>query len=294
MRRSPHRARRPRGARRQARARRRSPRRARSRGRGTGRRTRVPGSRHTSGRGTVALDAAGVASPRAGRRSRRPRPDRASRGWRPGRARAARGAARSASRSRNAAVERSERLVEHQQPRRRRERPGERDALRLAARQRVDRPVLEAVEPDELEHLAHPLVARRRPAPAACGRPKRRCRRRCGGGTGRGPGTSARTRARARGRRVTSTPSHATVPVSGTSSPATTRSSVLLPHPLGPDERRRSRRARPRSRRVDRDGRRRTVTASAPRRVEAPWPIRVTTERVLRAKPLDDEHARRR
>ena len=52
------------------------------------------------------------------------------------------------------AVERAERLVEHEEPGRGRERAGERDALLLTARQFGDPAVLEALESDERERLA--------------------------------------------------------------------------------------------------------------------------------------------
>ncbi len=54
-----------------------------------------------------------------------------------------------------APVERAERLVQQKDARRRCERAGERDPLLLTARQRRDRPALEARETDEFEHLAH-------------------------------------------------------------------------------------------------------------------------------------------
>ena len=53
-------------------------------------------------------------------------------------------------------VERAERLVEQQDIRTRRERPCERDALRLAARERRDDPVLGSGEADQLQCLGDP------------------------------------------------------------------------------------------------------------------------------------------
>ena len=50
-------------------------------------------------------------------------------------------------------VERAERLVEHQQAGRDRERAGQRDPLLLAARELRDPPVAQLAEPDEIEHL---------------------------------------------------------------------------------------------------------------------------------------------
>ena len=58
------------------------------------------------------------------------------------------------------AVEAGERLVEQQRAGRRGQRAGERDALGLAAAQLGDRPVLEAGEADEVEHLGDAPVAR--------------------------------------------------------------------------------------------------------------------------------------
>ena len=55
-------------------------------------------------------------------------------------------------------VEVGERLVEQQQARRRRQRPGQRDALLLAARQLVRVALGQVAELDELQHLAHPLL----------------------------------------------------------------------------------------------------------------------------------------
>ena len=52
------------------------------------------------------------------------------------------------------AVERSERLVQHEQARGGRKRPRQRDALLLAARQLGDPPVLVPGQPDQREQLA--------------------------------------------------------------------------------------------------------------------------------------------
>ena len=70
----------------------------------------------------------------------------------PGRGRGA----RSSSRSRRRAVERSQRLVEHQQPRARRERAGQRHPLLLAARERGHRPSLGARQAHQVQQLAQP------------------------------------------------------------------------------------------------------------------------------------------
>ena len=88
------------------------------------------------------------------------------------------------------AVERAERLVEHEQPRRGRERAGERDPLLLAARQ--------LARPAGARSPARPTSASASPArasisargdAAACAARTRRCRARRGAGTARGPGT---------------------------------------------------------------------------------------------------------
>ena len=55
-------------------------------------------------------------------------------------------------------VERAERLVEQQHARMVDERPRERDALLLAARELARLPLLEQAEPDELERVAHALL----------------------------------------------------------------------------------------------------------------------------------------
>ena len=57
------------------------------------------------------------------------------------------------------AVETGQRLVEEQSPRRRGERPGEGDPLRLTAAQLGDRPGSVAGEADDGEHLGDPRVA---------------------------------------------------------------------------------------------------------------------------------------
>ena len=54
-------------------------------------------------------------------------------------------------------VERRQRLVEEEQPRRQRQRPGDRDALALAAGELCDRTVGEAGQMDEVEELGDPL-----------------------------------------------------------------------------------------------------------------------------------------
>jgi hypothetical protein len=75
-------------------------------------------------------------------------------------------------------VERRERLVEEPELRLDGERAGDADALLLAAGQLARIVGLAALQPDQLDHLAGPLLARRarrRPAPPA---ERRRCRAR--------------------------------------------------------------------------------------------------------------------
>ena len=111
------------------------------------------------------------------------------------------------------AVERAERLVEHEQPRLGGERAGERDALLLAARELADAPVLEAGEPDERECVAG---ARRRSSAAAsrCMRsPKRDVAQHVAVGEQRVVlEHEPEARDGAGGTRARSSPSHATTP----------------------------------------------------------------------------------
>ncbi|GAA3081343.1 hypothetical protein GCM10020254_27160 [Streptomyces goshikiensis] len=62
-------------------------------------------------------------------------------------------------------VELPQRFVQHQQPRRRRQRPGQRHPLLLTARQRGHRPALGAGQPDQLQQLRD-LGSVRSPSPA--------------------------------------------------------------------------------------------------------------------------------
>ena len=133
-------------------------------------------------------------------------------------------------------VEAAERLVEQHHGRPRRERPGQRDPLLLAAGELVGVALGEVAR-------AGPARAPRRPGGAA--RPRgagrcrtRRCARRSGAGTARGPGRPGRpggARAGCQQRRsATSSPAILIVPASGRSRPATSRSVVDLPQPEGP------------------------------------------------------------
>ena len=127
-------------------------------------------------------------------------------------------------------VERRERLVEQQHAGVARERAGERDALALAARELGRLRVREVRDAEALEVLVDAPAARRR---------RRSCARSCAG-RARTPGTRARRGARrARGR--ASSPRRATrrrrarsCPAVGRTSPATERSTDVLPAPDGP------------------------------------------------------------
>ena len=87
------------------------------------------------------------------------------------------------------AVERAERLVEHEEARLRSERAGERDPLLLAARERGHRAAVEPVEVDEGEHLLDAAPALLPSIGLACAGRTRRCRPRPCAGTARSPGT---------------------------------------------------------------------------------------------------------
>ena len=97
------------------------------------------------------------------------------------------------------AVELAERLVQHQQPGRGRERAGQRDALLLAAGQRGDGPLPGARQPDQVEQLADPARLFAARGARACAARTPRCRRRRAAGRAGGPGTSGRARVGATG-----------------------------------------------------------------------------------------------
>ena len=126
--------------------------------------------------------------------------------------------------SRTLVVEAGERLVEQQQRRLVQERPAEREPLQHAARVRPGALVASLPEPEPLEQhpdpfagLGHAVEARRR----ARGSRSRSAR-----------GTRA---ARARGSRAPArSASTLNLPPVGAASPATRRSSVVLPEPFGP------------------------------------------------------------
>ena len=173
-------------------------------------------------------------SARRGRRSSPPRPGRGSRAARSCRRRAgcaATSPARRSCSSRSSPVSGSS---SSSSARRRGERAGERDALGLAAAEPRDVAALEAGEPDEVQHRADPR--RRSPlGPALHPQPERDV----GGDVAVGEQLlvlehHADAAAVRRQRAVTSRPSRCTVPASGGTRPATTRSSVLLPLPDGP------------------------------------------------------------
>ena len=134
-------------------------------------------------------------------------------------------------------VERAERLVEQQHARLDRQRPGERDALALAARELARVALLEARELDEIEQRQHAFadlgrVGRPRGAGATF-RPKAMLSNTSCGGTARSAGTRSRRCAPAR-RAGASSPPKSTRPSVGHSRPAMMRSSVVLPEPDGP------------------------------------------------------------
>ena len=131
------------------------------------------------------------------------------------------------------AVERAEGLVEHQQRRCRRERAGKGDALLLAARELVDRALLVAREPDERERLPRRLLR-----VASCSPVHPQAERDVAEDVAMGNSAwswnmSPRSR-RCAGTPARSVPSRRMRPDARGSSPATARSSVDFPEPLGP------------------------------------------------------------
>ena len=118
------------------------------------------------------------------------------------------------------------------------ERARQRDALALAAGELVRVAVGEPVELHQLEQLRRPCADRalgrpRRLAAARAGRTRRSRRSSCGR-TARSAGTRSRRWRSRTSASVASSPWNSTLPVSGTSSPAMMRSSVVLPEPDGP------------------------------------------------------------
>ena len=135
-------------------------------------------------------------------------------------------------------VQAGEGLVQQQQARLRRQRARQRHALLLAARQLVRRAPGGVRQAHQVQHLLHALRRARRAAGRRCRRP--RCRPRSGAGTARSPGTPCRCGAApAPGacRLAASdsvSPAIVTRPAAQRSSPATARSSEVLPQPEGP------------------------------------------------------------
>ena len=131
-------------------------------------------------------------------------------------------------------VERAHRLVEHQQARLGRQGTRQRHPLLLPTRQLVDGPSLGARQADELEHLRHACRRRRAPAsprirrPNATLSPTSRC-----GNRAKSWNISPKPRSWV-GTAVMSRPSNQTRPAAGGSRPATARSRLDLPEPLGP------------------------------------------------------------
>ena len=110
-------------------------------------------------------------------------------------------------------VQRGQRLVEQQHLRLDRQRPGQRDALLLAAGELVRVAVRPASrEPDQLEQLAGPAGAARRRRPAQPQPEGDVLARRSGAGTGCRPGTPCPCRAGSRGTPVMSLPPTRTRP----------------------------------------------------------------------------------
>ncbi len=148
------------------------------------------------------------------------------------------------------AVEGSERSSEQEQPRRRRQRPAQRDPLLLPAdSDRTSR----WSKPRAPRGPARHGATRRRGAPRALhGEPNATCRSRRGGEPARGPGTSGRSAWRVRWERGEVRPSHETVPGVGVSRPATVRATALAARwaeaPRGSATPRRGRRRRARQR----------------------------------------------
>ena len=132
------------------------------------------------------------------------------------------------------AVEAGQRLVEQHARGAGASEPGQRHALGLAAAEIGDLAPAEPRQADQVEQLVDragaAALGRRR---ASAGR-RRRWRRRRGAGTAARPGRPSRCRGGASARVVMSVPSRMTVPAVGVTSPAMTRSSVLLPLPDGP------------------------------------------------------------
>ena len=120
------------------------------------------------------------------------------------------------------------------------ERAGDRDALALAARERVGNVVRAIGEPDELERLERSLArfraARRGRRAAAARRSRPRSGRASGCRTGRRSPSAGRGSRCARGRTspTAASPRSATSPPSMESSPDRQLRSVVLPQPLGP------------------------------------------------------------
>ena len=141
-------------------------------------------------------------------------------------------------------VERAERLVEQQDARLDRERAGQRDALALAAGKLRRIALAEPAELDEIEQFldaARDLgLGRARSRRLRTVRPKATLSATV---MWRNSAYCWKTKPTPRsvtGWSVTSSPSNATVPASGNSSPAMIRSSVVLPEPEGPSSARNS------------------------------------------------------
>ena len=146
-----------------------------------------------------------------------------------------------------------ERLVEQQHGGAQHQRPGERDALLLAAGQLLRRRAAELAELDQLERLLDAPARPRRARPCGGAGRRRRCRTRSGAGTARSSGRPCGRCARCGGTELTSTPSSRISPAVGRSKPgdhpqrrrlAAARRAEQREELAAVDRRRRSRRPR--------------------------------------------------
>ena len=133
-------------------------------------------------------------------------------------------------------VEVRQRLVHQEHRRVAHDRPADRHPLHLAAREPVGLAVEQVPDPQHLRRPRDPpldLVGRRRCAPpTSAGTPGSAAP--CSAGRASSTGRPAPRRAAPRSSRAVSSPPIETVPASGISSPAISRSVVVLPAPVGP------------------------------------------------------------
>ena len=131
-------------------------------------------------------------------------------------------------------VEVRERLVHQERRRLAHDRAAHRDALALTAGERARLPVEEAFEAEDLRRLLDALVDLRPSASSSASGRRRCCRRRSGADRARSSGRPSRCRGRATGTLLTTRSPILSTPSEMSSSPATIRSAVVLPHPDGP------------------------------------------------------------